>query len=270
MKKDTMERIIEKDGLYLRYLVQGQGEAIVLLPSLGRGPKDFDVLADYLVHLGYLVIRPFPREFYNDPIKHAAASFADYAKDIMAVLRSETQSKAIIAGHAFGNFLARMTATCFPKEIKGVVLLAGSPGKTLNGASSIPPDILESVYSSGDASLSRPDRLEHLRKAFFASGNDPAVWLNGWYPEVKKAQTVTWHATGVDAYFMAGQAPVLDIQAEQDAVVPIEYRSMISSSLGDRATVVMVQNAGHALLPEQPRQVAQLMHQWIKKLSSND
>ena len=62
--------------------------------------------------------------------------------------------------------------------------------------------------------------------------------------------------TPVDAYFAAGKAPILDLQAEDDAVAPRRFSKVLQTMLGDRVTVVVIPHAGHALAPEQPAAMA--------------
>ncbi len=71
--------------------------------------------------------------------------------------------------------------------MRGVVLAAASAGK-------VPPDRLkpinaemrQAIDGAGDMSLSEEQRLVYLRKAFFAPGNDPRVWLGGWHDKRMK------------------------------------------------------------------------------------
>jgi pimeloyl-ACP methyl ester carboxylesterase len=45
----------------IEVMVDGDGPPVVLLPSLGRGAKDFDAIAARLVAAHFLVLRPQPR-----------------------------------------------------------------------------------------------------------------------------------------------------------------------------------------------------------------
>ncbi|CAN7760666.1 alpha/beta hydrolase [Cupriavidus necator] len=250
----------------IQYLTQGEGYPIVLLPSLGRGPRDFDRLADLLAAAGLKAIRPYPRGMGESRGPTDNLTLHDFAKDVAAVIEQEGEPDAIIAGHALGNFIARTTAADFPLHVRGVALLAASAGKAPEGKSTIPPDVLTSVYQSGDLSLPDSLRLQHLQKAFFAPGNDPSIWLGGWYPEVKTIQDAAWRATPVDDYFSAGSAPLLDVQALQDTVAPREFSHVLRDALGDRVTVAHVDGAGHALVPEQPETVAIALNGWVRQV----
>ncbi|MDP9882838.1 pimeloyl-ACP methyl ester carboxylesterase [Sinomonas atrocyanea] len=174
----------------------------------------------------------------------------DFASDIALVIEHEGSGPALVVGHAWGSQPARMLATTRPGLVSGLVLAAASAGK-------LPPGLNEKPYSrlrtaidgAGDLSLPEAQRLEFLKQAFFAPGNDPRPWLTGWWPETHEAQGRAREATPVDSYFHGGTVPLLDLQAEHDAVV---VPNVFKPLLGQRVTVQVVRGAGHALVPEQP------------------
>jgi pimeloyl-ACP methyl ester carboxylesterase len=102
--------------------------------------------------------------------------------------------------------------------------------------------------------------------AFFAPGHDPSVWLTGWHPEALKAERVGEKEPLVDVWFACGKAPILDLQAEYDAVSPRKFAGVLKAELGDRVTVVVIPNAGHALAPEQPLAMAKAIEDFTRKL----
>lgn len=264
MKKDI--RQVQSDGVVVEYSVEGEGPPIVVLPSLGRGPADYDVLTALLVQEGFSVVRPQPRGLAGSQGPMENLTLHDLAADVARVVRAEGIPDAVLAGHALGNFVARMTAAIYPELTRGVAILAGSPGRAPVDGPVIPPDVLESVYQSGNLDLPESERLRHLEKAFFAPGNDASVWLDGWHPDIKAAQKQAWLSTPVDEYFSAGTAPVLDLQAENDTVSPRRFAHVLKSELGDRVTVAVIPNAGHALVPEQPAAVSQALAKWARSL----
>lgn len=251
----------------IAYADQGDGPALVLLPSLGRGAGDFDELAQLLAARGLRVIRPQPRGIGDSRGPMSGVPMQALAGDVAAVIEAERLAPVAVAGHAFGNFVARMLATDRPELVRAVALLAASPGRKLEGGSPYDPQVHASVYASGDLGLPDEERLAHLRRAFFAPGNDPSVWLGGWYPETKALQRGAQALTPVDTYFAAGTAPILHVQAAQDALVPPAQAGVLAQLLGsERVRVEVVQGASHALIPEQPQQVCDVLVAWMKSL----
>jgi hypothetical protein len=155
-----------------------------------------------------------------------------------------------------------------PDLVKGVVIAAASAGKVPPGSNELPigPEMRKAIDGAGDLSLPEAQRLEYLRIAFFAPGNNPKVWLRGWHRETHEAETHARDTTPVDDYFAAGTAPILDLQAEADNVAPRCFSQVLKSMLGDRVTIVVIPNAGHALAPEQPVAMADAIATFARRV----
>lgn len=253
----------------IAYQVDGEGPQIVILPSLGRGPNDYDQLTALLAGAGFSVVRPWPRGTGASRGPLDRLDLAEMADDVLAVVQATGARRPVVAGHALGNFVARTLATRRPQAVRGVALLAGSAGKTPGGEPPVSAELMASIYASGDLALPDRERLVHLQRAFFAPGNDPSVWLDGWYPQVKQAQGRAYAQARLDDYFAAGGVPLLDLQAEDDTVAPRRYATVLKDALGAQVTVVVVPRAGHALVPEQPHAVCEALTGWIRTLNPN-
>jgi pimeloyl-ACP methyl ester carboxylesterase len=253
--------IVKTENGQVEVYADGKGPVIVLLPSLGRGAADFMDLAMALVSRGYRVAAPEPRGIGKSTGPADGISFHDLAADVAAVIRAEG-GRAVIGGHAFGQKVGRTVAMDHPDLVRAVVMLAGA------GRAIIPPAIRAAIMRSGDLTLGEAERVEALKLAFFAPGNDPvaAGWLDGWYPDVKKLQLAAESRTRDDEFIPAGSAPILDLQAEFDTVVPPSARQDLKNELGARVTIQVIKNAGHALIPEQVDAVAAAMVAYIEQL----
>jgi pimeloyl-ACP methyl ester carboxylesterase len=61
---------------------------------------------------------------------------------------------------------------------------------------------------------------------------------------------------------------VLDLQAEQDPWRPRDTLHQMREDLGaDRVTVVVIADASHALIPEQPAKLVAAVLDWMRGLS---
>ena len=258
-------RIPTPGGARIAVTVAGEGPALVLLPSLGRGIEDFDALVPPLA-AGHRVIRPQPRWIGESTGPMEGVTLHELAADVAAVIVALAAAPAVIAGHAFGNYVARSLAADRPELVRGVALLAASPGKAPPGEVTIGPAMRAAIMGSGDESLPVEERLAHLRTAFFAPGHDPSPWLNGWHAAAKRAQRAAIERTPVDDFFAAGRAPLLDLQAAEDRVAPPAQGWFLKSRLGGRVTIATIPRAGHALLPEQPEAVARELLRWMAGL----
>lgn len=238
---------------------QGDGPLIVMLPSLGRDADDYGEAAQALAQAGMRVLRPAPRGVGNSTGAMTGISLHDYALDVAQVILHASAGPAIVLGHAYGNWVARATAADHPQLVRGVVVAAAA-------SKDFDPRLRALIDRCEDASLPDETRLSALRAAFFAAGNDPLPWLKGWYPEVKRAQRAARAATRLESFWGAGTAPMLDLMARCDPFRLAHTRDENSLEFGSRVTERVVENASHALIPEQPAAVARAVMQWVQDL----
>jgi pimeloyl-ACP methyl ester carboxylesterase len=255
--KRTRELVRSADG-EIDVIVEGAGPLIVLLPSRGRDSEDYDEVAHGLAQAGFRVLRPQPRGIGKSTGALQNLTLHDYARDVAGVIRHYGGS-AVIVGHAYGNWVARMTAVDHPALVRGVVIAAAAAKK-------YPPELSVAVTKSGDPSLPKDERLKYLRGTFFASGNDPTIWLDGWHPQASESQRLAGLATRQEEWWGAGRVPLLDLQADSDPFHPLEKMNELKDELGERVTIAVIRNASHALLPEQPKAVVEAIAAWVRKL----
>jgi pimeloyl-ACP methyl ester carboxylesterase len=247
--------------VHLEVLTQGAGLPIVLLPSLGRGAEDFDAIAEHLAQAGFRVLRPQPRGIGQSTGPWQNVTLEDLAADIATVIEHDGSGPAFVVGHAFGNRVARMLATARPGLVRAVSLVAANVGHNPS-----PPDVRAAIRTSADIGAPDDARIKAMQFVFFAPGNDPRVWLTGWHPEVLAAQRVAGDRTPRSVDYAAGRAPVLYIQPSHDPLAHAEDAEEYRRALGDRVTVVVIANAAHAVIVEQPKAVSDALIAYARKL----
>lgn len=261
---DVRHSLVHYGNVQIEVLSQGSGPAIVILPSLGRGANDYDQVAKRLADDGFRVVRPQPRGIGKSVGPLAGLSMHDFAADVAAVMDQEKTGPAVIVGHAWGSQPARMLAVDRPDLVKGLVMAAASAGKLPPGSKEVPYGRLrDAIDGSGNPMVPEAKRIEYLKQAFFAPGHDPKVWLGGWYPRAHEAQAHARNVTPGDAYFGGGSAPMLDLQAQYDAVV---VPNVFKAWLGERVTVQVIPDAGHAMAPEQPEAMSRAIADFARRV----
>jgi pimeloyl-ACP methyl ester carboxylesterase len=256
---EHVRELMKYGDVAIDVIVDGNGPAIVLLPSLARDSEDYDAVARGLANAGYRVLRPQPRGIGRSRGPMRNISLHDLAMDVAEVITRLGAGRAVLVGHAYGNWVARMTAVDHPQLVRGVVIAAAA-------AKQYAPELTVAVTKAGDPALPDRERLEALRFAFFAPGNDATVWLTGWHPEVRDSQRAAVAAVKQDEWWSGGSAPLLDLQAAQDPFKPETKRSEMKDEFGDRVTLVVIDNASHALIPEQPKAVVNALVAWVSSL----
>ncbi len=262
---DTTRRtvIVPAGAAAIETIVEGSGPALVMLPSLGRdGYEDFDTVASLLAAGGLTVLRPQPRGIGGSTGPMQGASLHDLAADVAAVIRAEGGGRAVILGHAFGHFVARMTTVDFPDLVRGVVLAAAA-------ARQYAPEIAATPRRAGNLDAPVEDRLAALQLGFFVPGHDPVPWLHGWHPATQLMQIDCRETQGVKQsdWWHAGAAPMLELIPALDPFKPREKWDELRAEFGARVAAVVIENASHALFPEQPAKVAEAVLEWVGKLS---
>ena len=242
-------------------LVQGAGPSIVVLPSLGRDSyEDYDQVAASLASSGFRVLRPQPRGIGKSTGPMKGQDLYNFARDVAAVIDQQADGRAVIVGHAFGHFVARMTAVQYPQKVRGVVLAAASAGDTAQRY----PDVWTSPGRAGNLSLPDEQRLAALRINFFAAGNDASVWLKGWHTSTRMMQVEKLVPQAV--WWAAGNAPLLELIPEEDPFKPRDRWDELKKAFGARVTVATIPRSSHALFPEQPVAIALAIATWVKAL----
>jgi pimeloyl-ACP methyl ester carboxylesterase len=260
----TVQTFVAKhDAVHITVHGCGTGPRIVMMPSLGRGAADFFDIAQRLASAGYRVLCPEPRGLGGSSGPLHGITLHDFANDIAAVIKHDGGEPTVVAGHAFGNFVARAMGADHPQLVRAVVLLAATHTWPLK------PELRDSINKCHQMELPEEERLRHLQHVFFAPGNDARVWLDGWNDEVMHAERDATEATPKEQWWTAGTAPVLDILSLQDPLSPPDSVNCYRDQWGaDRVTIARIDNAAHALLPEQPAAVAEAIIKYMKQLGS--
>ena len=268
-KSTTYQPFGKQAAVTIQYLDQGAGPVIVILPSLARSGRDYDDVAPRIIAQGYRVIRPEPRGIRGSHGPMEKLSLHDFAGDVAAVLDQEKTGPVVVVGHAWGSQPARMLAANRPDLVLALVMAAASAGKLLPGTEEKPFSRLRAeIDGAGNPALSEDERLVCLQKAFFAPGHDPSAWLDGWFQEAHEAQSYARTNTPIDDYFSGGKkVPILDLQAEYDAVV---VPKIMKPFLGDRVTEQIILNAGHSMAPEQPQAMCNAICKFADQIYANN
>jgi pimeloyl-ACP methyl ester carboxylesterase len=207
------------------------------------------------------VLRPQPRGIGASKGPMSGIDLHDYADDVAAAIEHAASGPAFVVGHAFGNRVARLLAAVRPGLVRAVSLVAANVGRDPS-----PPDVRAAIRKSADPSLPDDERLAALRFAFFAPGNDATPWLRGWHPDVLAAERIAGDKTPREKDYAAGNAPVLYLQPDHDPLAHVENAEEYKRALGDRVTVVVIPQASHAAIAEQPGFIAEELIKYARRL----
>ncbi|MEM9613065.1 MAG: alpha/beta hydrolase [Actinomycetota bacterium] len=237
--------------------VTGEGPTMVMLPSLGRGAADFDDLGRRLARAGYQAVAMEPRGITGSSASLDGLGMEQFADDVAHVIDA-VGGPAVLIGHDFGAQLAQLVSDLYPRLVSSLVLLA-PPGPM--PAKPEPATALRRVFIP---ELSDHEHLEAVALALFAEGNDPVVWVDGWYPTLAFAQAEAERHLPPEDLWERLRCDVLVVHGADDLIAVPENARMLGEQVGEQATVVTVPDAAHALLPEQPAAVAAAILSWVR------
>ena len=241
---------VETSVASLRVTVRGEGPTVVMVPSLGRNVEDFDDLAETLARDGYRTAALSPRGIGGSTGPLEGLTLRDLAGDVAAVIDALDAAPAHLIGHAFGNQVVRYTAASFPDSVRSVTILAAG------GKFQAAPEVSQVFANFLAGGLSDDEARAAIKLVHYAEASDPSPWLVGWWLEAAQAQSGAVRSAVLEEWWEAGQAPLLIIQGLDDAIAPVANGRQLAEVLGDRAKLVELADAGHALLPEQPDAIA--------------
>lgn len=237
---------------------RGDGAAVVMLPSLGRGAADFDDLGSRLVDAGYRAVALNPPEAL-----FPGAGMADLATLVVERLDDLGVDRCHMVGHAFGNRWARAFTVGQPDRVVSLTLLAAG------GLIEPEPDVHLSLISLFDLDAPEAERLAHIDKVFFAEGHDASIWLDGWFPLAAAIEGEATTTTPIESWWSAAPEQVLVVQGLQDVCAVPENGRRYVAELVDRGVdgrLVELDGAGHALLPERPDAVADAVVGFLREV----
>jgi pimeloyl-ACP methyl ester carboxylesterase len=254
--KPRTSTLVDGENVTIETYIDGEGPPFVILPSYGRdGGPDYDPFVERVVQAGWSVLRPQPRGIAGSMGPMTDVTLRDLADDVALCIRQLGNEPAIVLGHAFGHAVAEMATIDHPELVKAVILAASQ-------ASHVAEDIAETPFIAGDSSASVADRLAALHMAFFAPSHDARAWLDGWYPATLKMQRGAAQTVSRSDYWSCGNVPLLELIGAYDPWKPKQYWNELRSEFGDRVTTVIIENASHALFPEQPDALADAVLPW--------
>ncbi len=259
---DRQSVLLPRDGQQLEVTVEGPegGAPLVMLPSSQRDASDFDDSAGRLADAGFRVLRPWPRGMGRSTATTEALTLSVLAADAMASVQALGGGRpAILIGHAFGHFVARVADFEHASQVRGVVIAAAA-------ARMFPAQVTQTLAIASDPTQPVTERLRQLRLGFFAEGNDPRAWLEGWHPQLRAVYRAAGAVPDKSVWWPVTHSPILDLQASEDPWRPPETRQELRAALGEKVTVREIAHASHALLVEQPQAVADNVIEWVATL----
>ena len=251
---DVQSGIVKLGDADIQYFSQGKGEAVVLLPGGSLDVGYMEALADAVAKAGYRAVRVNFRGAGKSTGPEKGVTLHTLAGDVAGVIEALKLAPANVAGHAFGNRVARMLDADRPKLVRSVILLAAggkvAPAPAADRALKIifTPDSKEAeVLEAMKYMVGNPADVQKVWQILKPCRAPGAAGIE--YEAGKATPLKEWWAP-------PGKTKYLVLQGADDQAAPPENGVLLKKELGNRATLVEIPKAGHLVLVERPEKVA--------------
>lgn len=255
---NAISEVFEPEGRAIQYATTGSGAAIVLLPGGSLNISYLEPLAMRLADGGLRAVRIGTRTPLADP--DAQVTMHDLARDVVDVMDHLGIQSSWIAGHAFGNRVARAVALDHPGRIDGVVLLAAG--------GTVPPSA-EAAHAL-QVSFSDVTQDEAIGAMDYFVG-DPKDSASAW-AYLKPARDFHVGAMQRDAVMNTPQEEwarlvpgmrVLIVQGTKDQIAPPANGEQLAQEYPGQVTLAWVEGGGHLFSVIHPNQTATAIVQYV-------
>ncbi len=244
---------VELEDSRIHYRMRGRGEPLVLVAGLGATLDTWNTLVPSLDDT-FTVIRFDNRGIGRSVARRRARTLRDYSCDVCGLLNHLGYERAHVLGLSLGGMITQQFALDFPDRLHRLVLLA-----TCNRFS---PYLREMMKLMGV--LLRRGRGYEFRDALTTLGVSPS-FIDA-HPEVHErvrrlagpgnrlavaAQLRAITASALDRTASGIQAETFLVGGTLDVLIPFCYVEQLAGEI-ERARLLPIEGAGHALLDEAP------------------
>jgi len=185
-------------------------------------------------------------------------SIADYARDLVNLMDTVGVYSAILIGHSMGGGIALQTALDHPERVIGLGLVGS------NARLRVSPAILEAL----DNPAIIPQAVEAMVELSYGPQADASLkklaerMLGEVRPAVLQGDLLACNAFDVIQRLPEIHKPTLIICGTLDQMTPLRYSEAMAAIL-PQAALQTIDGAGHMVMLEQPRRVANLLNVFI-------
>lgn len=186
----------------------------------------------------------------------------EYVAVLVSFLEALDLPAAIVVGHSMGGAIALEMALLHPERVRGLVLVGS--GARLRVAPAILQGILDdfegAVKLIGDWAYgpNAPDEIKRLSQQLMVETS----------PEVMYGDFLACDAFDVTARLGEVRAPTLIVTGAADRLTPVKFGDFLAQNIPD-AQMVLVENAGHMVMLERPREVGETMARFVASVASH-
>ena len=190
-------------------------------------------------------------------------SINDYVQSIQKFMEEINLANAVIIGHSMGAAIALQLAIDAPEKVLGLVILGG--GSRL----SVAPSILEKTANEATFPLA----IEKIIKWSFGPDTPPrlkelaAQHMNETRPAVLHGDFIACNAFDISERLNEIKKPTLILCGTEDKMTPPQHSKTLHEKMPN-SELKLIEGAGHMLMLEKAREVAEEIERFVEKLQT--
>ena len=236
-----------------------QGVPLIFVHGSGSNHEIWKPQVHALAPIARSVAIDLPGHGRSDP--PGRNSVEGYGDCILGLLDALRFDRAVVVGHSLGGAIAQTLALLHPDRVAGLGLIG--TGARLRVLQTIldgllgdfektAPVIIENAYA--------PNVSDDLRARAMAE-------LRACSPQVTHDDYAACNVFDVMSRLGEIRTPTIVICGRQDRMTPIKYSEFLASKIPG-AQLVLIDNAGHSVMIEQPEAVNRALFDFVKKLDA--
>jgi pimeloyl-ACP methyl ester carboxylesterase len=210
------------------------------------------------------LILPDLRGHGRSPVPCAPYSMQDMAEDVKVLLDDLSLQKVVLIGQSMGGYIALQFARSYPDRLSGLILAASHPypddeEKKKNRYASIEKvrreGVKEALAGFPEKLTPIPEIQDYTRKIINATSSEGVIG---------SLRAMAERLDGSDVLSTL-EIPAAVILGKRDQFVSMQQREQMTAQFS-KVQFAILENAAHMLMMEQPRQVGQLIVDFVSKI----
>lgn len=250
-----MEKI-KVNGIELAYERRGKGTPLVLLHGYPLDHHTWDFVAAHLEETFDLIL-PDLRGFGGSSTVDSQYTLDDFASDIAGLLDHLGVSKAAVAGHSMGGYIALAFAKLYPERVSGLGLVStqtlADPPDRKEGRYKTAAEVAEKgiggVVETMASKFTADEKLQNSAREIMQR-QQPAAFIGALKAMAERADTSSLLATF--------KAPVVIVHGDADSLVPVDRAREMKNAV-PHAHLVELKGVGHLPMMEAVNETAEAL-----------
>lgn len=180
----------------------------------------------------------------------------DYALDLIALLDAVQIPTVNLVGHSMGGAIALQLALDFPRRINRLILLGTGAQLRVN------QQIITGIVEDTDATIAMMDKWMYARSTPAQLQADMAQQLKQTDVGVIQGDYIACDGFDVRERLAEIQVPTLIVVGEHDKMTPLKLSQYLHEHIRN-SELVILPNAGHMLMWEQPQSTQSTLEAWL-------